>query len=75
MAYGFLDIAGTPSVRAAQAAMGSDHLWTGRDFHRDFDRFTPQEVQFIAERDSFSMARSPRRAGHMYSIAAGPAGS
>jgi predicted pyridoxine 5'-phosphate oxidase superfamily flavin-nucleotide-binding protein len=56
MAYGFLEIAGTPSVRAAQAAMGSDHLWTGRDFHRDFDRFTPQEVQFIAERDSFYMA-------------------
>jgi predicted pyridoxine 5'-phosphate oxidase superfamily flavin-nucleotide-binding protein len=56
MAYGFLEIAGTPSVRAAQAAMGSDRLWTGRDFHRDFDRFTPQEVQFIAERDSFYMA-------------------
>jgi predicted pyridoxine 5'-phosphate oxidase superfamily flavin-nucleotide-binding protein len=56
MAYGFLEIAGTPSVRAAQAAMGSDHLWTGRDFHRDFDRFTPQEVQFIAERDSFYVA-------------------
>jgi predicted pyridoxine 5'-phosphate oxidase superfamily flavin-nucleotide-binding protein len=56
MAYGFLEIAGTPSVRAAQAAMGSDHLWTGRDFHRDSDRFTPQEVQFIGERDSFYMA-------------------
>jgi predicted pyridoxine 5'-phosphate oxidase superfamily flavin-nucleotide-binding protein len=56
MAYGFLEIAGTPSVRAAQAAMGSDRLWTGRDFHRDFDRFTPQEVQFIAERDSFYVA-------------------
>jgi predicted pyridoxine 5'-phosphate oxidase superfamily flavin-nucleotide-binding protein len=56
MAYGFLDIAGTPSVRAAQAAMGSDRLWTGRELHRDFDRFTPQEVQFIGERDSFYMA-------------------
>jgi uncharacterized protein len=55
MAYGFLDIAGTPSVRAAQAAMGSEHLW-GRDFHRDFDRFTPNEVEFIAARDSFYMA-------------------
>jgi uncharacterized protein len=56
MAYGFLDIAGTPSVRAAQAAMGSDHLWTGRAFHRDFDRFGEQERQFIAARDSFYMA-------------------
>jgi uncharacterized protein len=56
VAYGFLDIAGTPNVRAAQAAMGSDRLWTGREFHRDSDRFTPQEVEFIAERDSFYMA-------------------
>jgi predicted pyridoxine 5'-phosphate oxidase superfamily flavin-nucleotide-binding protein len=36
--------------------MGSDRLWTGREFHRDFDRFTPQEVEFIADRDSFYMA-------------------
>lgn len=56
MAYGFLDIAGTPSVRAAQAAIGSDGLWTGRTFHRDFDRFGDQEKQFIATRDSFYMA-------------------
>ena len=56
MAYGFLDIAGTPSVRAAQVAMGSDRLWTGREFHRDFDRFTPQETEFIGERDTFYMA-------------------
>ncbi|MET0282744.1 MAG: pyridoxamine 5'-phosphate oxidase family protein [Steroidobacteraceae bacterium] len=53
MAYGFLDIAGTPSVRAAQAAMGSERLWNGRELHRDFDRFGPQEAQFIGERDSF----------------------
>ena len=56
MAYGFLDIAGTPAVRAAQQSMGSGQLWTGREFHRDFDRFTPQERQFIAERDTFYMA-------------------
>ena len=56
MSYGFLDIAITPSVRAAQAEMGADHLW--RDFagHRDFDRFTENEAAFIAERDSFYMA-------------------
>ena len=56
MAYGFLDIAGTPSVRAAQAEQGSDRLWVGRDFHRDFNRFTANEQAFIAARDSFYMA-------------------
>lgn len=56
MSYGFLDIAITPSVRAAQAAMGSDGLWTDFTGHRDFDRFTESETAFIAERDSFYMA-------------------
>jgi predicted pyridoxine 5'-phosphate oxidase superfamily flavin-nucleotide-binding protein len=46
MSYGFLDIAATPSVRAAQAAMGSEHAW------RDFKG----EANFIAQRDSFYMA-------------------
>ena len=56
MPYGFLDIAATPSVRAAQAAMGSDHIWQDFTGHREFDRFTPNETAFIAERDSFYMA-------------------
>lgn len=56
MAYGFLDIAITPSVRAAQAEMGADSLWTDFAGHRDFDRFTEAEAAFIAERDSFYMA-------------------
>ncbi|MCO5056933.1 MAG: pyridoxamine 5'-phosphate oxidase family protein [Rhizobiaceae bacterium] len=56
MPYGFLDIATTPSVRAAQRAMGSDRVY--RDFKGDraFDRFTPNEAAFIAARDSFYMA-------------------
>jgi uncharacterized protein len=56
MSYGFLDIANTPSVLAAQAANGADEYW-GR-FHGDrtFDRFTEAEEQFIAARDSFYMA-------------------
>jgi predicted pyridoxine 5'-phosphate oxidase superfamily flavin-nucleotide-binding protein len=56
MPYGFLDIAVTPSVRAAQAAMGADGLW--RDFkgHREFNAFTADEAAFIKERDSFYMA-------------------
>ena len=56
MAYGFLDIAVTPSVRAAQAMMGSDHVWQDFKGHRAFDAFTPREIAFIAERDSFYMA-------------------
>jgi uncharacterized protein len=56
MSYGFLDIAVTPSVRAAQAKMGADRIW--RDFrgHREFNRFTENEAAFIADRDSFYMA-------------------
>lgn len=56
MPYGFLDIAVTPSVRAAQAANGSDHLWTDFKGDRTFDRFTESEAAFIGERDSFYMA-------------------
>jgi predicted pyridoxine 5'-phosphate oxidase superfamily flavin-nucleotide-binding protein len=54
--YGFLDIAVTPSVRAAQAAMGADRLWTDFRGHRAFDRFTDNEAAFIADCDSFYMA-------------------
>lgn len=56
MAYDYLDIAATPSVRAAQKAMGSDRLWTGRNIDRASQRFSPQEMQYIAERDSFYIA-------------------
>ena len=56
MAYGFLDIAGTPSVRAAQQANGAGDLWSTMEADRQFDRFTATEAQFIAERDSFFMA-------------------
>ena len=56
MAYGFMDIALTPSVLAAQAEMGADHLWTAFKGHRQSDRFTAQEAAFLAERDSFYIA-------------------
>lgn len=56
MSYGFLDIAITPSVRAAQAANGTASLWTDFKGHRQFDCFTEAEIAFIAERDSFYMA-------------------
>jgi predicted pyridoxine 5'-phosphate oxidase superfamily flavin-nucleotide-binding protein len=56
MSYRFLDIAATPSVRAAQAAMGSDRVWQDFPGARDNDRFTPREAAFIAARDSFYLA-------------------
>jgi uncharacterized protein len=56
MPHAFLDIAATPSVRATQAAMGSERIWRVRDGGQTFDRFTANEAAFIAERDSFYMA-------------------
>src|SRR5579863_9368704 len=56
MSYKFLDIASTPSVRAAQAANGSREMWERFKGHRTFDRFTDNEAAFIAARDSFYMA-------------------
>jgi len=56
MTYGFLDIAATPSVKAAQLANGSEEYWGGFAGDRSFDRFTSAEAQFIAERDSFYIA-------------------
>jgi predicted pyridoxine 5'-phosphate oxidase superfamily flavin-nucleotide-binding protein len=56
MSYGFLDVAITPSVKAAQARMGVDRVWQGFKGHREFDRFTENEAAFIADRDSFYMA-------------------
>lgn len=56
MTYGFMSIALTPSVRAAQAEMGAEELWSDFRGDRAFDRFTANEAAFIAERDSFYMA-------------------
>ena len=55
MSHGFLDIAATPSVRAAQAANGGE-VWHNYRGRRQFDRFGTNEAAFIAERDSFYMA-------------------
>ena len=56
MSYGFLDIAMTPSVKAAQATMGADQVWQDFKGDRAFERFTEDEAAFIAGRDSFYMA-------------------
>ncbi len=56
MGYGFLEIATTPGVRAAQEEMGAGAYWSDFAGNREFDRFTPAEAAFIAARDSFYMA-------------------
>jgi uncharacterized protein len=56
MAHDYLDIAATPSVRAAQTANGSAALSSKVRVHKESDRFTAAEKEFIATRDSFYMA-------------------
>ena len=74
MAYGFLDIATTPSVHAAQVANGSAGLYDRAGAHRVFDRFGPSEEAFIAERDSFYMASVSETGWPYVQHRGGPAG-
>jgi uncharacterized protein len=74
MTYGFLDIASTPSVRAAQAEMGADQFWENFGGHREMDRFTESEAAFIAERDSFYMATVSETGWPYMQHRGGPAG-
>ncbi|WAP67490.1 pyridoxamine 5'-phosphate oxidase family protein [Jiella pelagia] len=74
MAYGFLDIASTPSVKAAQAENGSLDLWTKAGANRTFDRFTEAEAAFIAGRDSFYMATVSETGWPYVQHRGGPAG-
>jgi hypothetical protein len=46
--YGFLEIASTPSVKAAQATNGSVEHRSDVQGDRSFDRFTQSEADFIA---------------------------
>ena len=56
MLDGYLDIAVTPSVKAAQQANGVGEYWENFKGRRQNDRFTDAERQFIGARDSFYMA-------------------
>lgn len=56
MSYGFLDTLATPSVKEARRAYGGEAAWSGFAGHREFDRFTQAEREFIARRDSFYIA-------------------
>lgn len=74
MSYGFLDIAVTPSVRAAQQANGVGALWDNPGIDRPSDRLTSVEVAFIAERDSFYMASVSETGWPYVQHRGGPAG-
>jgi predicted pyridoxine 5'-phosphate oxidase superfamily flavin-nucleotide-binding protein len=74
MTYGFLDIAATPSVQAAQAANGSRETWTAAGADRTFDRFTENVAAFIAARDSFYMASVSETGWPYVQHRGGPAG-
>jgi uncharacterized protein len=74
MAYGFMDIALTPSVRKAQAEMGADLLWSDFKGHREFDRFSASETAFIAKCDSFYMATVSETGWPYVQHRGGPAG-
>ena len=74
MPYGFLDIAATPSVRAAQAAMGSEQFWQYFKGDRTSDRFTTSEAEFIAQRDSFYVATVSETGCPYVQHRGGPAG-
>jgi uncharacterized protein len=74
MPYGFLDIASTPGVRAAQEANGSGDFWANFEGDRKFDRFTPSEAAFIAERDSLYMATVSESGWPYVQHRGGPAG-
>ncbi|MEO5611204.1 MAG: pyridoxamine 5'-phosphate oxidase family protein [Sphingomicrobium sp.] len=56
MSNGFLDIATTPSVLAAQTANGSAGMYDKVVAKRPSNRFSDTEGAFIAARDSFYMA-------------------
>lgn len=74
MAYGFMDVARTPSVQAAQAEMGADHLWADFSGHRDFDRFSDQEAEFIAQQDTLYLASVSETGWPYVQHRGGPAG-
>ena len=74
MNYGFLDTLSTPGVRAAQEANGSRAQWEHFNGHRAFDRFSDDEKNFIAGRDSFYMATTSESGWPYVQHRGGPAG-
>lgn len=74
MAYGFLDVAITPAVRAVQEDLGVARIWENFKGHREFDRFSEAEARFIADRDSFYMATTSQTGWPYLQHRGGPRG-
>ncbi|MBE0702164.1 MAG: pyridoxamine 5'-phosphate oxidase family protein [Afipia sp.] len=74
MIHRFLEIATTPSVKAAQAANGVAEYWEHLTSTRTRDRFTEAEIAFIAERDSFYIATSSENGWPYIQHRGGPKG-
>jgi len=74
MIHRFLEIASTPSVKAAQAANGVGEYWANLTSNRTRDRFTEAEAAFIAERDSFYIATSSENGWPYIQHRGGPKG-
>ena len=75
MTYKFLEIASTPSVRAAQAQNGSREMWEQFRGHRAFDRFGREEAAFIeAQGTPFYLATVSETGWPYVQHRGGPAG-
>jgi predicted pyridoxine 5'-phosphate oxidase superfamily flavin-nucleotide-binding protein len=74
MAYRYLDLASTPSVKAAQSANGSAAIWADMQGRRESNRLTEAEREFIAARDSFYMATVSKDGWPYMQHRGGPAG-
>ncbi len=62
MPYGFLDIAATRSVKAAQASNGSVGFWSNFHGERAFDRFTEaRRREWLAVHPASRPVRLPAR--------------
>jgi len=74
MPYKFLDIARTPEVEAAEQRNGTAAFFANFKGNRQFDRFTEDEIGFIASRDSFYMATVSSTGWPYIQHRGGPAG-
>ncbi len=74
MTHGFLEIAATQSVKAAQEANGSGAFWSNFKGKKENTRLTAAEVEFIAARDSFYMASVSETGWPYVQHRGGPAG-
>jgi uncharacterized protein len=74
MAYDFLEIAATPSVKAAQQANGSRAVWEKHGGDRPSVQLSQDERDFITARDSFYIATVSETGWPYVQHRGGPAG-